>query len=194
MNEQKGNIIFDFLKRLNKCDDLVFAEIAKNEINANNDGEILDFIKENDIIRSKKGTFEYDALVYITQNGRNILKFNSWKEYIDAVSNEQNEKFQIEKVRQEKQDEKLDIDIYLGNFEKKQGTKFKQFGFALTVINLIIVVVGIIISTQSNNKSKDQEYLRQEHIEKSIKKLENQILTLERKSDSIYRQPTKKND
>ncbi|MBC31674.1 MAG: hypothetical protein CMH48_12630 [Muricauda sp.] len=194
MNEQKGNIIFDFLKRLNKCDDLVFAEIAKNEINANNDGEILDFIKENDIIRSKKGTFEYDALVYITQNGRNILKFDSWKEYIDAVSNEQNEKFQIEKVRQEKQDEKLDIDIYLGNFEKKQGTKFKQFGFALTVINLIIVVVGIIISTQSNNKSKDQEYLRQEHIEKSIKKLENQILTLERKSDSIYRQPTKKND
>ena len=102
MNEQKGNIIFDFLKRLNKCDDLVFAEIAKNEINANNDGEILDFIKENDIIRSKKGTFEYDALVYITQNGRNILKFDSWKEYIDAVSNEQNEKFQIEKVRQEK--------------------------------------------------------------------------------------------
>jgi hypothetical protein len=105
MDKKKGNTIYSFLKLLNKETDMVFAQISDIEFDATNDGEIVDYIRENDLIRSKKGEFSYDALVYITQNGRNILEYNSWEDYIESKNKSIKKSYKKENERQELKDE-----------------------------------------------------------------------------------------
>ncbi|MEL0653338.1 hypothetical protein V6246_18095 [Algibacter sp. TI.3.09] len=120
--------------------------------------------------------------VYFKEN------YGSFENYYISIKEKEIEsqsEIKKQKIRQEKEEKKLDIDIYLGEFEKKQGTKFKQWGFVIVVVNLIIVLSGIFISTQANKQSENLEPDQLLRIEKKISKLENQILILERKNDSL---------
>jgi len=184
MEESKGKIIYEFLKKLNATEKLPYGALDDIKSDADNDSEILDYLKDNDLIESKNGRYAYDCYVYIRPNGRDVLKYDSWTDYINAKTEQKNSAILKENEREDKKDEKLNLDISLGKFEKKQGTKFKQFGFIIIVINLIVVIAGLFISSRANDQSKSQEYHRQERTERNMQRLENQILILEKKIDS----------
>lgn len=152
MDIEKGNIIYEFLKRLNNTHDLVFADLSTDNPNICYDGEIKDYIKEHDIIRSKKLDFDYNALVYITQNGRNILKFKNWEEYIENISNNKNSEFQKEKVRQDLRDE-IDrltkVNLELQNKQMKRYVVYSIIAFILgaiiTNVKDILILLNLMI-------------------------------------------------
>ena len=170
MTQDKGNIIYLFLKKIDTKKDISISELGNIEFNSDWDMEIIDYLKENDLIKSNSGKYSSDQIVYIRPNGKEVLKYGSWTEYIDSKNKIIKEAYAKETERQEKQDKKLDIDIYLGEFEKKQGTKFKQFGFVILVVNLFIVLSGIFISNQANKLSEYQKTDLKEQIEKKLDK------------------------
>ncbi|WP_159018037.1 hypothetical protein [Algibacter sp. L3A6] len=135
----KGNTIYSFLKLLKEERDMAFAFIDNIEPNASSDYELIDYIKENDLIKSKKGEFSCDALVYITQNGRNVLEHNSWEDYIKSKNNAINESYEIEKERQEQKDE---IDRLTKVNLELQNKQMKRY----VVYSIIAFVLGAIIT------------------------------------------------
>ena len=121
----------------------------------------------------------------LTELGVKIGQGIGFKQYVSDLNKAKTEHIKKQEIKEVKELEKLDLDIYLGKFEKKQGTKFKKWGFIITIINLIILLSGFFISNQSNKLSEQQVLDQKKHTEKKLDKLENQILTLERKIDSL---------
>ncbi len=147
----KGNIIYEFLEKLNTKGELVFAELGDIEFDADNDVEILDYIREYDLVRSKKGEFTFDAFVYITENGRNILKFKSWGEYQESINNQVAKISEKENDRQEMQYEidRLTIkNLKLQNKDLKRKVWFGIIGFIagaiLTNLKDILILLKIL--------------------------------------------------
>lgn len=150
-----------------------------------------------DITKSGDTSYESDN-THVRPNNRTIPFYKNGgfeKYFLDLEFKNKEDKLnkESELKRQEKQDKKLDIDLYLAGFEKRFGTKFKTWGFVITVINIIIVVGGLIISNQTKDQSKDQSNHQQERIEKNIELLNNRILQLERKNDSTEHQNNETN-
>lgn len=110
----------------------------------------------------------YNERCELTELGVEIGKGIGFKAYVKELKKQNFEKIKKDTERIEKQDKKLDIDIYLGEFEKKIGTKFKTWGFIITVINIIIAIGGIIISNQDSEQSYNQKTDQELHIEKKL--------------------------
>ena len=112
MREDKGNIIYEFLKRLNNSDMLSISELGNINFNSDFDNEIIDYLVENDLIKSVGGQYKSGNNVYIRPKGKDILEYGSWKEYIYSISNKQNEQIKIDIERQYIKDkiDKLTLD------------------------------------------------------------------------------------
>lgn len=127
----------------------------------------------------------YNERCELTELGITVGQGIGFKQYVSDLNKTKTEHIKKQEIKEVKELEKLDLDIYLGKFEKKQGTKFKKWGFIITIINLIILLSGFFISNQANKLSEQQVFDQKKHTEKKLDKLENQILTLERKIDSL---------
>lgn len=104
MKRMKKEYIYNFLKHLNENGETSYDYLndVNNEYDLQSDYEIIDIIKENDLIRSKKnGVFDYDAIVYITEKGKNVLKFDSWKEYEESLKIDKDLEIKKQKVKDE---------------------------------------------------------------------------------------------
>lgn len=149
--------------------------------------------------KTESGDTSYESdNTHVRPNNRTIPFYKNGgfeKYFLDLEFKNKEDKLNKEKElkRQEKQDKKLDIDLYLGDFDKKYGTKFKTWAFAITVFNLLIAIGGVFISNQSKDKSNSQEPAQLLHIENKLKEVEKRILTLERKNDSTYHQKNETN-
>jgi phosphorylcholine metabolism protein LicD len=136
---RKNEYIYKFLKYLEENGDIHYSYIDKisNENGLFNDFEILDTIKEHDVIRSKTGYFEFDSIVYITEKGKKVLTFNSWSEYSETI-NKIKENIVKTNIRKETQEEI----IRKGTIE---SFEYGKWGFVIAIASLILSILTLLL-------------------------------------------------
>jgi len=135
---KKNEYIYNFLKHLDENGDIHYSYIdtTSNENGIFNDFEILDTIKEHDVIRSKTGYFEFDSLVYITENGKKVLNFNSWNEYSKSI-NKTKENIVKKNIRKETQEEIIRKETISEFDNKRIALYILIFGTLIALLSLI---------------------------------------------------------
>lgn len=135
----KNEYIYDFLNYLEENGDIHYSYIdtISNENGLFNDFEILDTIKEHDVIRSKTGSFEFDSIVYITEKGKKVLTFNSWSEYVETIN-----KIKKNTVKKNIIKETQEEIIRKGTIE---SFEYGKWGFYIAIIALIVSILTLLL-------------------------------------------------